>query len=335
MRPIWKSLSGSLCFVTILVSVLAGCSAPSPQAQTYGFLEGTQSRSNNLSAAREQELGKAFIGRDFVFRVLWHEYADIDPDPNLNDPCPLKAVTHRAGGMLVRVPAGTAERGQLVVSARPGDVATIKGLVFAHDRLTLFARKPDGLPVYISVLMPRGRTIIFTKTTDCGTRQKIDNDNLNVAWLENVLVGSAIEFIAPAAPQVTQVALPEPAAGLVLQPSPAAPPREPTVRLLAGQAEPARVRHGESVHLTMQFLVEGDSGTQPVIVKESYGLSHLGKDLPRFPVTRSEARFPGEYQGVYTQQIPRAAAAGVYNFKAEVCLEGRCSSLVSEFAIVE
>lgn len=325
------------CSVVVALAVLlGGCAAPSRQVETYGFLEGTIKRSNDLSTTREKQLGDAFIGRDFVFRALWHEYADVDPDPDLGQPCPLKVVTKRAAGMAIRVPAGSAERDQLIVAARPGDVATIKGVVFARDLLTLHSRKQNGQPVYLTVLMPRGRTLIGTKTTDCGSRQKINDENLTVAWLEDVLTGTVLEFVAPALPRA-KVDLPEPERGLVLQPPASADAvrrHEPAVALLAADAEPKTVRRGEVVRLTMTFSVDAGAA-RPVQVGESYLLTFNGKPLPKFPVQRAETREAGEHRGVYTQRIPTAATPGTYGFKAEVCVEGVCNSRVTEFEITQ
>jgi hypothetical protein len=318
----------------VLTFLLAGCAAPPPQAESYkGSHEGTWKASNDLSDAREKQLGDAFIGREYAFRVLWHEYAVVDPDPDLNAPCPLRAITSSSAGMAVNVPAGTASRGHLVVAARPGETATITGIGFGRSSMTIFSRKPNGVPVFLIVTMPRGRTILLTKTSDCADRQKISDENLTVAWLENVLSQSVLEFIAASPPAVR---LPEAQKGLVLSPpkpsNDAVSPGKPSVALLSAYAEPAQVKRGGVVRLSMAFRVNADS-TRKVQVSESYELSFEGKPLPNFPVQRTQSRDAGEHNGVYSQQIPNGAAPGTYRFKAEVCFDGTCSSKVSSFEI--
>lgn len=318
--------------VVLAVGLIAACSAPVRQTERFGAVaDSSASAGNELSKARQQQLIDAFVGREMVFRVLWYEYSVLDPDPDFSNPTNLKAVTARFPTMNVKVPAGAWERQQLAVGARPGDVVKVTGVHFLRDSITLFTRKPDRSVVVVSVWMPRGRTIIGTKTNECCTRQVIDDHNLTAQWLEDVLSGSIVEFVAPAA---RQVALPAAAEGLVLQPPPGlAAAATPGVRLLSAEADPGRLRPGDTLRLSMQFAVEG-VGADGAAVQESYELSQGGVALPRFPVLRTETRQAGEHRGVFTQQIPRGAQPGTYRFKAEVCLEGSCSSRVTEFAIV-
>lgn len=324
-----------ICSIVVALAVLlSGCAAPQRESELYaGVADSSRSASNDLSRERQQQILDAFVGRELVFRVLWYEYSDLDPDPDLRNPTVLKAVTARFPTMNVKVPAGAFERRQLAIGARPGDVVKVTGVHFLRDRLTLFTRKPDRSVVVISVLMPRGRTIIGTKVCDVCVRQTISDENLSAQWLEDVLSQSIVEFLAPAPPQV---ALPEAEKGLVLRPPApsvgAAAHRQPTVTLLAAGAEPATVRRGERVRLTMMFSVDAETA-QPIQVEESYLLTFNGKPLPKFPTQRAEARSAGEHRGVYTQQIPMAATPGTYRFKAEVCAEGACNSRVTEFEI--
>lgn len=55
--------------------------------------DSSRSASNDLSRERQQQILDAFVGRELVFRVLWYEYSDLDPDPDLRNPT--KAVTAR------------------------------------------------------------------------------------------------------------------------------------------------------------------------------------------------------------------------------------------------
>jgi hypothetical protein len=328
----WRTASG---LTLVLAFLLAGCAAPQPQAEQYnGTFKGTAKASNDLSGARMEEIGEALIGKELVFRVTWHEYADVDPDPDLRSPCPLKAITSSAAGMAVQVPAGSAERGQLVVAALPGETATINGIQFLRDRMLLFSQKPNGSPVFLSVLMPRGRTVMSTKTTSCGTRQTISDENLTAAWLENALTQTVGELVAPTRPAV---ALPAAKKGLVLTPpeqsSAAVAAARPAVALLTAHTEPGRVKRGDVVRLSMAYSVTTQGGQQ-LQVDESYELSFADKPLPGFPVRRTASRTAGEHRGDYNLQTPNGAAPGTYRFKAEVCFEGRCSSMVSTFEIV-
>jgi len=309
-----------------IIALLVAACAPLRQAERYkGSYNGVQNFGSKLSAAHMRQIGDAFIGREVVFRVLWYEYAYIDPDPNQqgNDPPKVKA------------PKGALARGQLAVAAYAGDTAKITGIQFQRDRLYLFCRKPNGAPVFLRVIMPRGRTLLLGfKTSGDLTRKKITDKNMNAAWLENVLTQAAVEFIEAPMQAVQLSAAPK---GLELSaPGPPEATRaagETSVTLLDADAEPALVRPGETLRLNMKFKVATPAAGK-IRLKESYGLLFQGQPLPNFPVQRMVSRAAGEHSGVYRQRIPVNAAQGVYRFKAEVCYEQMCSSRVSLFEIV-
>lgn len=332
-----KIIGGS---IAVLAFLLAGCAISPPQLESElydGVADSSGSvSSNSLSPERQRQIIDAIVGREVVFRVLWYEYSDLDPDPDFRNPTRLKTVTARFPTMNVKVPAGAYERRQLAIGARPGDVVKITGVHFLRDRLSLFTRNPARKVVVISVLMPRGSTIFGGKTGESGIRQTISDENLSAQWLEDVLAQSIVEFVAPALPPAT-VDLPKAKQGLVLKPpasADAVPKREPVVALLSADAEPKTVRRGDVVRLTMTFSVDARSA-RSVQVEESYLLTFNKIPLPKFPVRRTELREAGEHRGVYSQQIPTAAAPGTYSFKAEVCVKGTCSSRTTEFKITQ
>jgi hypothetical protein len=324
--------------VLALALTLAGCGAMPPQGSSLSpsQMDGVHSAGDGLSEARRRELGEAFIGREIVFRVPWYEYAWVDPDPSSSAPCNLHVIMSSTGGMAVKVGAGTAERGNMTPVARPGDTARITGMRISSHGIAFYARKPDGRRVFLSVHTPRGRTIIGTKTGNCTHGKAVSDENLSAGWLENVLAVAVGELVAPVQAPV-QVAMPKPQQGLTLTAPPAAavasqPRAQPAVTLLSAGAEPAQVRLGEVVRLGMAFRVSGDEARHFEIA-ESYELSYQGTNLPRFPIRRTVSRGAGEHRAEYSQQIPRTAAPGTYRFRAEVCLDGACSSRVSTFEI--
>lgn len=337
MNPIpWNRIRVGGLFAA-LVLLLAGCAAPPPQAERYRDLyDQALSGGNELSPSRITEFRDAFVGRDIVFRVLWYEYAFIDPDPDFDAPSGLKTVISRSGGMVVKVPAGAYERHQLSVAAGPGDVAKITGIAIQKNYVLLFARKPDDRVVVLTVTMPRRTTIFGMKQSESTSRITITDQNMSVPWLKNVLQ-TAVEFVA-SAPALKQVKLPEAEKGLELQPptdlNRGASRNTPSVALLAAGADPVRIKRGDVVHLTMRFAV-ASQGDKRHKVDESYLLSFNGKPLPKYPVHRSKIREAGEYNGVYSQKIPMGAVPGTYRFKAEVCIDGACSSRVSDFEIMQ
>lgn len=301
--------------------LLAGCALTPFDSETYRSETEPVVRANRLSVQHMASLKRAFVGREFVFRMDWFRIYEI-----------------REGRLYLRPEyrSGSNAGGAL---ASAGDVAKITGFKSAERNLLWV--------IYVTESGKQGGILINSnRKTDSGAQIPADlSDGLvTVAWLESQLTaksldgsGRILEFVRPlSAGLPPSVELPEAGRGLVLQ-NPGHSGRvssnsSPAAVLLAAGVEPAKVRRGGMARLTIAFSVEAKS-TQQVAVDESYLLTFNGRPLPGFPVHRSEPRGAGEHRGVYVQRIPEAATPGTYSFKAEICAGTVCNNRVTEFEI--
>lgn len=184
--------------------------------------------------------------------------------------------------------------------------------------LYIRSRKPSGAPVFLKVIMPRGRTISWHKTKGDATRRVISDKILTVEWLESVLSQAILEFVDPPFVRLTKKKTPAAVKSTVL-----------SVEVLA---EPRSVRIGQSVALDLLYEIRANPGKE-VEVRGIRSLSFQGQNLPKYPIVKVMRRKDGTYETRFSQRIPGAAQQGSYTYRGEVCVKGDCISRSTEFIV--
>ncbi|MCG7942462.1 MAG: hypothetical protein JAY61_05090 [Candidatus Thiodiazotropha taylori] len=295
----------SLLIVFGLSLLLSGCSAPPA-----------------LSTKRASELREAFVGREFVFRTDWYEKFTIHKGKYGHEAI-LGTPEGKEPSLVQRKRAESP--GELQASA--GTLAHISDVHSSQNwLLKVYFSTEKGQPGEISIWR-----------FDKGIR----DDIVTVAWLEDQLSQSTIEFLDKADLEIDQIgnSLPAPPPQPTLT---AAPKRahkntpkvasSPMIKDLEATASPSSVRHGETLKLILNYsLVSGIEGS--VEVTESRNLLFNGKTLPGYPKQKAEHKRSGSQTSIFRQKIPLKANPGTYTYKGEVCIETGCISRLTRFTI--
>ena len=323
----WSLLMSFICFSIFL----GGCGAPRPIGRQVVVDDGGNvSDYVKLSTERISEIRKAFIGRSFVFKEDWYEYAVIDSDPlgGFSDPVPITNFSE-----------SIERRGYRKKSASTGMVAKIVGIRMYYNTITFICETESGENAYISILNHRPWTIFFgSRNTDKQVQRKaIKDDLITVSWIERNLTYNTAEFIGdlPEVPDVDLV-LPAPPQQPMLTPAPAgtfSSEAVPAISQLDIQADPPLVHNNQVLNLILDYSVE-TAGRPSVLVTETRILLLDGNVLPGYPQTSTESRSKGRYANSYRQSIPPRAKAGTYIYEGKVCVAGDCISRSRKFQVV-
>lgn len=320
----------TLLAVLVAVLSLTACSSQPKIINKQAVADdgGNVSDLVKLSPQRIAEIRQAFIGRSFVFKEDWYEYAIIDSDPlgGFGDPVPVTTF-----------PTWMENNNYRVRAASAGTVAKIVGLRMYRDGLAFICDKEGGGRAYLIIINIRPGTLLFGRRNSdrLVQRNAMKDDRITVPWIERNLTYHTVEFIddLPDVPDV-KLALPQPPSEPTLTPLPAAglSVSAPAVVRLAIQADPSPVRPNEVLNLVLDFSVES-AGAAAVSVRETRSLMRDGNALPGYPKSVSESRQSGRYTTNFQQTIPARARAGVYLFRGEVCAEQECVSRSVEFQV--
>lgn len=277
-----------------------------------------------LTPERVSLLNSRFTGKEFVFRVDWHNGMLVyQGRPVIN-----KAATYH--NETPGVIEARNQRGPLVAQA--GDVATVTRVeAVACCALALYFTTQRGVPGFIVINTPNKEAWLSEFYEDLTDQMATD------AWVEQQLTRETITFLAqdPSMAKkkpVKKLRLPEPPKPLVLS-APTELPAKPVVSALTVKAEPARVARGQALSLTLNYTIQ-TPGESRVAVNESLTLLFNGKPLPTYPRTRTEQRSAGNHKTFFKQTIPSEAEQGEYVYKGEVCIAGDCTSKTLMFSVV-
>ncbi|MCB1007670.1 MAG: hypothetical protein KDB94_02125 [Acidobacteria bacterium] len=102
---------------------------------------------------------------------------------------------------------------------------------------------------------------------------------------------------------------------------------------LEAEADPMRVRRGETVELRVVYEIDGPDGTSAP-VRETRALTFQGRLLPNYPVVEESELGPGRHVTVLPQRIPESAEAGRYECRSEVCVDSRCETRTTAFEVI-
>lgn len=318
-------------FLLLALSLcLGGCGAPKPVGRQVVTDDGRNVANYvKLSPARVAEIRQALIGRSFVFKEDWYEYAYIDSDPlgGFSDPAPITNLTE-----------SIERRGYRKLAANKGTVAKITGLRMLYNALALICETESGEKAYITILNHRPWTIMFgSRNTDKNVqREALDDDRITVAWIERNLTFHTVEFVEnlPEIP-AADLALPEPPQQPTLTQVPTgagSAATAPSIGMFAIQADPPLVRNNQMLRLVLDYEVQ-TAGRPSVPVTETRTLLLDGKTLPNYPKTTSESRGNGRHTTSFQQLIPPRARAGTYVYQAEVCIADDCISRSKKFQV--
>lgn len=317
-----------LVALSSLSLLLGGCNAPKPVGRQVVTDDGGNVSGLKLSPARIAEIRQALIGRSFVFKEDWYEYAYIDSDPlgGFSDPAPITNLSENIE-----------RRGYRKLAASKGTVAKITGLRMYHNAISVICETESGGNAYIYILNHRPWTIMFgsRNTNKNVSRDALKDDRITVAWIEWNLTFHTVEFIEslPEVPAV-DLALPSPPQEPTLTPAPVAGSGTltPTIGQLDILADPPLVRNNQVLNLMFNYTVE-TAGQVSLPVTETRTLLLDGNLLPGYPQTTSESRSTGRYTTNYQQTIPPRARAGTYTYEGKVCVSGDCISRSKTFQV--
>lgn len=311
-------LGSRFIYVCLLAGLLA-CTA-APRKQVIVDDGGIPNDYSQLSATRINEIRGSFVGRVFVLKEDWYEYAYIDSDPvgGFGESPPrtdLPRWLKNSEYMRRVAPAGTVAR-----------IAGTNTSLWAF--ISFICQTKTGEEFYIPILGRRPWTIFFGMRNkgELVQRNRFDDDLATIPWIERMLTYNTVEFVAdapetgrPTSPAVTGPARTEPA--------------KPTVPKLNVAAVPNRLRIGDTVQLQLDFQVSG-AGSQPVQVSEERTLYFNGRILPSYPKKSEAQRVSGDYKTATQQVIPNGAQPGDYEFKGEVCVLSGCISSKTTFSVL-
>jgi hypothetical protein len=324
-----KSALLLLLALSSLSFFLGGCGAPQPLGRQVMIDDGGNAGSSDLSAERIAELRQAFIGRTFVFKEDWYEYAHIDSDPlgGFSDPAPITNFSEYAES-----------RGYRRKVASAGTAAKITGMRTFYEALAFICETESGEKAYIYIFNYRPWTIFFghRNTGAKVQRQKLDDDRITVAWIERNLTYHTMEFVEnlPEVP-AADLALPAPPQQPALTPAPmgaGSAATAPSIGRFAIQADPPLVHNNQMLQLVLDYEVQS-AGRGSVPVTETRTLLLDGKTLPNYPKITSEARGNGRHTTSFQQLIPPRARAGTYVYQGEVCIADDCVSRSKKFQV--
>ena len=322
----------NICLLTIVllsVFLLSACGGPKPLKKQHITDDGGNvSKYAKLSPERVKEIRETFIGRSFVFKEDWYEYALIDSDPvgGFSDPKPL-----------TKFPKHIEKRGHRVKMASAGNLAKIVGIRIYGDGLTFICDVENGNQVYLTIINYRQWTVFFGSRNkrNPSPRDKLKDKRITVEWIDRNLTYYTVEWVDDIpATAATDLALPEPPTQPSLTPLSTAgtPASVPIIGRLQVQAEPPVVRNNQTLNLLLKYSVEGaDQGS--VAVVETRTLLLDGQVLPNYPKVTNESRISGEYSTNFQQLIPSRARAGEYLYRGEVCIADDCVSRTRKFSV--
>ena len=310
---------------------LCGCGAPKPiSPQVVMDDRGVVSSSVKLSTDRIGQIRETFIGRSFVFKEDWYEYAIIDSDPlgGFSDPAPLTTF-----------PSWIENRKYRVKAAAVGTLAKIVGIRMYRDGFTFICETEQGRNAYITIINHRPGTVFFgSRNSDKLVQRNALDDDLNtVAWLERNLTTHTVEFVGnlPEIP-TDDMLLPSPIQEPTLTAAPtegaAATALRTKVLQLEIQADPPLVHNNEVLKLVLDYQMEV-AGQTMVQVEETRTLMLEGKILPGYPKTSLESRRGGRHTSRVEQVIPARAKAAIYTYEGKVCVGRDCISRSREFEV--
>ena len=327
-----KSALLLLLALSSLSLFLGGCGAPKPVGRQMVTDDGGNvANSVALSPQRIAEIRQAFVGRTFVFKEDWYEYAVIDSDPlgGFSDPTPITTFRPWMENNNYRV-----------IAASAGTVAKIVGSRLYRDGITFICETEPGNNAYISIINYRPWTLPFgSRNTDKRVqRSALDDDRITVPWIERNLTFHTVEFIEnlPEVP-TEKLALPAPPQEPTLTPPPSggtfSSALVPSIGMLDIQADPPLVRNNQVLNLVLNYEVQ-TAGRPSVSVTETMTLLLDGKTLPSYPKTNTESRSTGRHTTSFQQRIPPRARAGTYVYQGEVCIADDCISRSKKFQVV-
>ncbi len=305
---------GLAIILLIFTLILQGCGLPKPL----------------VTKDRMTELKRHFVGHEFVFRTDWTNQLRIYKGkpthycfttPHQHEKCLKNAEKHK----------------QLLAQA--GTVARITD-VEQQSTWYLFVE-------YKTEQNKTGHIIIETVHLENWAMHgplahaKWTDQTATVANVEDLLTRSTIRFLDKTTMDSKEVetALPAPPQQPTLTAAPTsaltpalATVAQPAIRQLEAGVNPSRARHGETLKLMLDYVVEsGDRET--IEVTETRSLLFNGEALPGYPKERQETRSSGKHATSFRQKIPSRATPGTYTYKGEVCIQTGCTSRLVRFTI--
>ncbi|QYZ64713.1 MAG: hypothetical protein HPY30_01145 [Gammaproteobacteria bacterium (ex Lamellibrachia satsuma)] len=270
-----------------------------------------------LSEKRNAELRQAFADREFVFRTDWYEYFHI-----------YEGKTGHRAIVASKNPSRYLRR----AAEDPGDYFASAGTV---GHIT------DVQPEHTYKLHIHFSSNMGNRGFITIQRSQLTDQIATAAWVEDQLTHSAIQFLdrSTMVAEEVEAALPTPPQQptLTAAPSPTLTPAlatvaKPAIRQFEAVVNPSRIRHGETLKLMLDYVVEsGDRET--IAVTETRSLLFNGKALPGYPKEKIDRKSSGRQTSAFRQKIPSGAKSGTYTYKGEVCIETGCVSRLIRFSI--
>ncbi len=310
------------CFGMLLNACSSAPQKPIPR-QVVNDDGGHVLSSNSLSAQRIADIRSAFIGRSFIFKEDWFEYALIDSDPvgGFGEPTPITQIADWAK-----------KRGYQQRASSTGTVGEIVGMRMYRDGMVFICKLETSGMAYIKILNYRAWTLLG-RHRGTAQRRALKDNLITVPWVERNLTFHTAQFIAD---------LPEiPELDLVLP----KPPRQPTltavkntasepfVSQLSIQVSPAQVRQQQQLQLVLNYSVDS-SGQGSATVIETRTLLFNNSILPNYPKTTTISRNSARHSSTFKLTVPARAKAGNYLFQGKVCIAGNCVSSSKPFQVL-
>ena len=305
---------GLAIILLIFTLILQGCGLPKPL----------------VTKDRMTELKRHFVGHEFVFRTDWTNQLRIYKGkpthycfttPHQREKCLKNAEKHK----------------QLLTQA--GTVARITD-VEQQSTWYLFVE-------YKTEQNKTGHIIIETVHLENWAMHgplahaKWTDQTATVANVEDLLTRSTIRFLDKTTMDSKEVetALPAPPQQPTLTAAPTsaltpvlATVAQPAIRQFEAGVKPTRVKHGDTLKLMLNYVVE--SGNRETIeVTETRSLLFNGKTLPGYPKEKIDRKSSGRQTSAFRQNIPSKARPGSYTYKGEVCIPAGCTSRLVRFTI--
>ncbi|MCG8488313.1 MAG: hypothetical protein MI756_12655 [Chromatiales bacterium] len=277
-----------------------------------------------MSDGHVQSLSDAFVGREFVFRTNWHKGMMIYQRKPINN---WFASMHNQTKQVKREKHKLGEQ-----IAAGGEVATITSVEPLYNyRLYLGFKTNQGRFGHLVVLSENN------KSWSSEFYKDMTDEMATVAWVENQLTNRAIQFFDTneKSSQAVVTEVNAPTEQLQLSPPPAQRQQRseiPSITQLRVDAQPARVKPGETVSLFLDYRV-GSTNAKNIDVTEVRNLSFKGNTIPRYPKQQMKSLSAGSHGSNYRQKIPAAAKPGIYSYRGEVCISNSCSSQSVTFTV--
>ncbi|MBV2121171.1 MAG: hypothetical protein KUF74_06930 [Candidatus Thiodiazotropha sp. (ex Ctena orbiculata)] len=277
-----------------------------------------------MSDGHIQNLGDAFVGREFVFRTNWHKGMMIYQRKPINN---WFASMHNQTKQVKREKH---KLGELIASG--GEVATITSVEPLYNyRLYLGFKTNKGRYGHLVILSENN------KSWSSEFYKDMTDEMATVTWVENQLTNRAIQFF-DAQEKSSQAVVAEvkaPTEQMQLSPPPAQRqqrPEIPSITQLRVDAQPERVKPGETVSLLLNYRI-GPANAKSIEVTEVRNLSFKGNTILRYPKQQTKSLSAGSHGSNYRQKIPAAAKPGRYSYRGEVCISNSCSSQSVTFTV--